>query len=100
MRARAASDVTSRVFTPVMATSVILLTIPFDDLKRDDVERESEEEKHEAEREGRQRLGAVEFLVSDQNGLDLHREGGDRLKRIEGEVGGKARGHDHDHGLA
>ena len=65
-----------------------------------DVEHQRDEEQHEAEREGRQRLGAVELLVADQQGHDLHGHGGHRLERIGGEVGGEPGGHDHDHGLA
>ena len=54
----------------------------------------------QAQREGGQRLGAVEFLVADQQRDDLHGDGGDGLKRVGGQVGGQAGGHDDDHGLA
>ena len=40
----------------------------------------------------RERLGRVEFLIADQDGLDLHGEGGHRPERVECEIGGEAGG--------
>jgi hypothetical protein len=77
-----------------------LLTVLPDDVQREHVQSQRHEEQHEAEGERGERLGAVEFLVADEQRHDLYGHRRDRFERIDGEVRREAGGHHHDHRFA
>ena len=77
---------------------ILLPVFPYD-IQRDNIENKGNDKKDKSQGKSCQGFRAVKFLVSDQEGDNLHCNRGNSLERIGSEVGSKSCCHDHNHGF-